>query len=197
MKRVAPLLLMLLVAGLAPAQTRDPEASVQQKFVSGGTIRLHLEAGGYTISPTDSNDIVVTYHASSEERLKQVKVAIKPSGSTADIVISDTPNNNFSAIIEVPRQSNLWARLSAGELVVESIEGDKDLELRAGRMQVDIPHAEQYGHCDASVIAGSLEASAFDVSKGGLFRSFDHQGPGKYRLHAHITTGEIDLRGSD
>jgi len=196
-KRVAPLLLMLLVAGLAPAQTRDPEASVQQKFVSGGTIRLHLEAGGYTISPTDSNDIVVTYHASSEERLKQVKVAIKPSGSTADIVISDTPNNNFSAIIEVPRQSNLWARLSAGELVVESVEGDKDLELRAGRMQVDIPHAEQYGHCDASVIAGSLEASAFDVSKGGLFRSFDHQGPGKYRLHAHITTGEIDLRGSD
>ena len=102
MKPVAPLLLMLLVAGLAPAQTRDPEASVQQKFVSGGTIRLHLEAGGYTISPSDSNDIVVTYRASSEERLKQVKVAIKPSGSTADIVISDTPNNNFSAIIEVP-----------------------------------------------------------------------------------------------
>jgi len=190
-------LLMLLVAGLAPAQTRDPEASVQQKFVSGGTIRLHLEAGGYTISPSDSNDIVVTYRASSEERLKQVKVAIKPSGSNADVVVSDTPNNNFTAVIEVPRQSNLWARLSAGELVVESIEGDKDLELRAGRMQVDIPHAEQYGHCDASVIAGSLEASAFDVFKGGLFRSFDHQGPGKYRLHAHLTTGEIDLRGSD
>jgi hypothetical protein len=197
-KRFAPVLLLL--AGLGYAQTRGPEASVQQKFVSGGTIRLHLEAGGYTIIPSDSNDIVVTYRARSEEILKQVKVAIKPTASTADIVVSDipnTPNNNFSAVIEVPRQSNLWARLSAGELVIESVEGDKDLELRAGHLQVDIPHVEQYGHCDASVLAGSLEASAFDVTKGGLFRSFDHQGPGKYRLHAHITTGEIDLRGSD
>lgn len=196
-KRVAPLLFLLLTC-LGRAQTHGFEASVQQKFVSGGTIRLHLEAGGYTISPSDSNDIVVSYRARSEASLKQVKVAIKPTASIADIVISDTPtNDNFNAVIEVPRQSNLWVRLSAGELVIESVEGDKDLELRAGRMQVDIPHVEQYGHCDASVLAGSLEASAFDVVKGGLFRSFDHQGPGKYRLHAHITTGEIDLRGSD
>jgi len=46
-------------------------------------------------------------------------------------------------------------------------------------------------------MTGSIEASAFDVSKGGLFRSFEQQGPGKYRLHAHVMTGEIDLRGSN
>ncbi|MGA8153126.1 MAG: hypothetical protein WB952_19400 [Terriglobales bacterium] len=197
MKRIAPMLLTVLLAGLVHAQTHNPEASVQQKFVSGGTIRLHLEAGGYTISPVDADNIVVTYRTHSESSLKQVKVAIRPGGSNADIVVADTPNNNFTAIIEVPRQSNLWVRLSAGELIVESVEGDKDLELRAGHMQVDIPHPEQYGHCDASVLAGSLEASAFDLSKGGLFRSFERQGPGKYRLHAHVMTGEVDLRGSD
>jgi len=196
-KRAAQVLFLLLVTGLVHAQTRDPEASVQQKFVSGGTIRLHLEAGGYTISPTDSSDIVVTYRARSEDSLRRVKVGIKPSGSTAYIMVSDTPDNNFTAIIEVPRQSNLWARLSAGELVVESVEGDKDLELHAGHLQVDIPHPEQYGRCDASVLAGGLDASAFDVSKGGLFRSFEREGQGKYRLHAHVMTGEIDLRGSD
>jgi hypothetical protein len=196
-KRLSQVVFLLLVTGLVHAQAGGPEATVQQKFVSGGTIRLHLEAGGYTISPTDSNDIVVTYRTHSEASLQQVKVTIKPSGANADIIVSDTPNNNFTAIIEVPRLSNLWARLSAGELVVESVEGDKDLEVRAGRMQVDIPHAEQYGRCEASVIAGSLEASAFDVSKGGLFRSFERQGPGKYTLHAHVMTGEIDFRGSD
>jgi hypothetical protein len=46
-------------------------------------------------------------------------------------------------------------------------------------------------------MAGGLDASAFDVAKGGLFRSFEHHGPGKYRLHAHVATGGIDLRGSD
>jgi len=196
-KRLAPVLLMLLLAGLVLAQAQGPEASVRQTFVSGGTIRLHLEAGGYTISPVDSNEIVVTCRAHSESSLKQVRVAIKPSSSIADIVIANTPNNNFTAIVEVPRQSNLWVRLSAGELDVESVEGDKDLEVRAGHLQVDIPHAEEYGHSDAFVTAGGLDASAFDVSKGGLFRSFEKEGPGKYRLHAHVITGAIDLRSTD
>jgi hypothetical protein len=45
-------------------------------------------------------------------------------------------------------------------------------------------------------MTGSIEASAFDVSKDGLFRSFEQHGPGKYRLHAHVLAGEIELRGS-
>lgn len=186
---------VLLVPGLLHAQHAH-ETPAQQKFISGGTIRLHLEAGGYTITPIDSENIVVSCRAHAEE-LKRVKVEIKPTDASADVYVSETPHDNFQATIEVPRHSNLWARLSAGELVVEDVEGDKNLEVLAGRIQVDVPHAEQYSHRDASVMAGSIESSAFDVSKGGLFRSFEQHGPGKYRLHAHVMTGEIDLRGSD
>ena len=188
--------LVLLVPGLLHAQ-HAPETSAQQKFISQGTIRLHLEAGGYTVTPVDSENIVVTCRAHTAEQLQHVKVEIKATAASADVYVSETPHNNFQATIEVPRHSNLWARLSAGELVVEDVEGDKNLEVLAGRIQVDVPHAEQYGHRDASVTTGSIESSAFDVSKGGLFRSFEQQGPGKYRLHAHVMTGEIDLRGSD
>jgi len=158
---------------------------------------LHLEAGGYTVTPVDSENISVTCRAHSEEVRKRVKVEIKRTADSADVYVSDTAHNNFQATIEIPRRSNLWARVSAGELVVEDVEGDKDLEVRAGRIQVDVPHPEQYGHRDASVMTGSIESSAFEVSKGGLFRSFEQHGPGKYRLHAHVITGEIDLRGSD
>jgi hypothetical protein len=185
--------LVLVVPGFLHAQ-QALEPSAQQKFAPGGAIRLHLQAGGYTITPGDSGNIVVTCRAHTEEQLKRVKVEIKATGSNADVYVSETPHNNFQATIEVPRRSDLWARLSAGELVVESVEGDKNIELLAGRLQIDIPHPEQYGHRDASVTTGSIEASAFDVSKGGLFRSFEQQGPGKYRLHAHVMTGEIDLR---
>jgi hypothetical protein len=196
--------LVLLAPGLLHGQ-QAPDTSakhsgqhpVQQEFVSGGTIRLHLEAGGYTIAPGASQNIVVTCSAHTDEQLNRVKVEIKRTSDSADVYVSDTPHNNFQATIEVPRRSNLWVRLSAGELVVEDVEGDKNLEVLAGRIQVDVPHAELYGHRDASVTTGSIESSAFDVSKGGLFRSFEQHGPGKYRLHAHVTTGEIDLRGSN
>jgi hypothetical protein len=184
---------ILLVPGMLQAQEAT-ERSVQQKFISGAEIHMHLEAGGYTITASDSENIRVTYRAHNQEQVRRVRVEIKRGSSSADVYISDTPNGNFHATIEVPRRSNLWVRLSAGELVVEDVEGDKNLEVRAGRIQADIPHPEQYGHRDASVLTGSIAASAFDVSKGGLFRSFEQRGPGKYRLHAHVMTGEIALR---
>jgi hypothetical protein len=110
--------------------------------------------------------------------------------------VNNTPDDHFESTIEVPRRSNLWARLSAGQLTVEDIEGDKDINMLAGQLTIDVLHPELYGPRDASVMAGSLDLSAFDVNKGGLFRSYNENGPGKYRLHAHITTGEIELRGT-
>ena len=194
MKRSLLISLLLLSAATLYSQKDVPEAAVQQQFAGGGTIRLHLESGGYEIIPTDSGRIAVTYSARSEERLKNVKVAIKASNDLADVYVTNTPNNNFTATIEVPRESNLWVRLTAGDLNVGSVVGNKDLELRAGRLQVEIPRPQEYGHRDASVTTGSIEAGAFEVSTGGLFRSFHQQGPGKYRLHAHVMAGEIDLR---
>ena len=187
--------LLVLAPGLLNAQNAL-ETSAQHEFISGGTIRLHLEAGSYTVTPADSDHIVVTCRAPTEGQLKRLRVEIRPTAASADVYVSNTPHNDFHATIEVPRHSSLWARLSAGELVIETVEGDKNVELRAGRLQIDIPHAELYGHRDASVMAGSIESPAFNVSKGGLFRSFEQQGPGKYRLHAHVMTGEIDLPGS-
>jgi hypothetical protein len=190
------LLLWLALMASVAAYGQGPEAGVQQPFVLGGTVRLHLESGGYTITPGDSENIVVTCHARRVEQLKNVRVGIKSLGNTADVYVRNTPNGNFTAVIEVPRRSNLWVRLTAGELNVGNIEGDKNLEIRAGQMSVEIPRPQEYGQRDASVLTGAIESSAFEISKGGLFRSFHQQGPGKYRLHAHVMAGEITLRGS-
>jgi hypothetical protein len=179
------------------AQPDPSEHVTEQTFSSGGKIRLHLEAGGYTIQPTDSEKIVVRFHTNSDEKQNQTKVRIEPGASTANVYISNTPRNHFTATIEVPRRSNLWVRLSAGDLSVEDVDGDKNIEMWAGQMSITVAHPEAYGHRDASVVAGSLEASAFNISKGGLFRSFREEGPGKNSFHAHVTTGEIDIRKSN
>jgi hypothetical protein len=191
MKR-ACLWLVLLNPGLLHAQY-TAETSVLQKFIAAGTVRLHLASGGYTITPVDSENIVVTCHAGTKDKFRRTKVEIKPIGETADVYVSDTPDNHFQATIEVPRHSNLWARLSAGELDVQAVDGDKNLEIISGRIQIDILRPELYGHRDARVMAGSIDAPAFDFSTGGLFRSFEQQGPGKYHLHARVITGEIEI----
>jgi len=189
------LLLLFLSSGLAAGQQKPLEAQVQEKFAPGGFIRLHLSPGGYKVTGGDANTIIITYTARNSDDLKRVKVKIRTNASTADVYLTDTPHNNFQATIEVPPRSDLRARMVAGEMVIDGVEGSKDVEVDFGRIEVKIPKPQEYGHRDASVRAGSIEASAFDVSKGGLFRSFEQTGPGEYRLHAHVATGEIDLRG--
>jgi hypothetical protein len=186
------LVLLLALSGIASAADAN---QTTEKFAPGGFVRLHLSPGGYTIRPGDSNMIHVTCDATAEQ-LKQINVKIRAGSASADVFISNTPHNNFHATIEVPARTDLRVRMFAGEVVIDSIEGDKDVEVDAGRIEIRIPHPEQYGRRDASVHAGSIEASAFHVSKGGLFRSFEQKGPGRYRLHAHVATGEIQLRGT-
>jgi hypothetical protein len=194
MKYVALILLALTPHGVAADKTeKSPQVQVQEKFAPGGFIRLHLSSGGYKITAGNPDSIQVTCKTSNSDQLKRVKVKIRTGPASADVFISDTPHNNFQANIEVPPRSDLRVRLFAGEVVIDNIEGDKDVEVDAGRIEIRVPNPQAYGRRDASVRAGSIEASAFDVSKGGLFRSFEQKGPGKYRLHAHVATGEIDL----
>jgi hypothetical protein len=194
MEALATVLLLLIASGTTLAQKHPNEAVVQQKFKSGGSINMHLEAGDYTISGSESSDIVVTYRAATPEKLKGVRVDIKSVDSGSDLSIHNTPHNDFHALIEVPRHSDLWIRLSAGDLEIQDVEGNKDIESHAGDIEIVLPHPEEYGHRDASVLAGSIDASAFSITKDGVFRSFRQDGPGKYSFHVHLWAGDLTIR---
>jgi hypothetical protein len=187
--------IVLLLAISARVATAADTNQTTAQFAPGGFVRLHLSPGGYTIRPADTNTIQVACDA-VPDRCKQINVKIRAGSASADVFVSNTPHNNFHATIEVPARTDLRVRMFAGEVIIDSIEGDKDVEVDAGRIEIRIPHPEQYGRRDASVHAGSIEASVFNVSKGGLFRSFEQKGPGRYRLHAHVATGEIQLHGT-
>jgi hypothetical protein len=189
------LAIFLSLAVMAAGARDDPhEIRIEQKFQAGGNIEVKLSSGGYLISGADSDTVSVTYSCDSPGMLREIKVAIKTQGSNASISVGNTPDNhNFHATIEVPRRSALWVRLTAGDLRLEGVEGDKDVEVRAGNIEIEVPHPDEYGHRDASVTAGDLDASVFNVTKGGLWRSFRQSGPGKYRLHAHLMAGNISF----
>jgi hypothetical protein len=190
---IACLTLALNASGQKTAPDKN-EGNVEQKFSSGGRVAIHLEAGSYVVRGGDSEKIAISCQTDTPDQLKKVRVKIKIDGTNATVVVRGTPHNNFHATIDIPSRSDLWLRLSAGELRIEGIEGNKDIEAHAGDVQINVEHPEQYGHRDASVLAGSIDATAFGVSKDGLFRSFSQSGPGKYRLHAHLAAGDLVLR---
>ncbi len=158
-------------------------------FVSGGKVAITLESGDYKILASSDNRIHVRWNEASRTRVK-----LTTNGNSAVVRVENTPNNNFHATIEVPALTDLRIRLTAGDMSVTGIKGDKDIEIHAGDLNLSVGNSSDWGDVDASVTAGDINASPFQASKGGLFRSFHWKGPGKYRLHVHLTAGDVNLR---
>ena len=182
---------LAVVLSLAPVSLTSQTSGnpAEKDFVSGGRIGITLESGDYDIRASSDNRIHVRWNEASRARVK-----LTTNGKSADLRVENTPHNNFHATIEVPALTDLRIRLTAGDMSVAGIKGDKDIEANAGNLSVSVGSSSDWGDVDASVTAGDIHAPAFQAAKGGLFRSLNWKGPGKYRLHVRLRAGDVNLR---
>jgi len=195
MRRILTAILTLSsILGFAQATTPSRDGQRYEfDFQSGGKLRLNLSPGDVDIVGGKEDKIIVTYSTSAPEQDKDVKVEadIKDAWGTLKV---EGPRNNFRYTIQIPEKTNLYVRISAGDLKIARIEGHKDVESHAGDLTIDLDHPEKYGDVDASVKVGDLNLSAFNVSKGGMFRSWKRNEKGEYRLHVHLGAGDLTVR---
>jgi hypothetical protein len=197
MNYAAPFLVFLLAAASGFSDTRVTEVGKERfeaDFPSGGALRIKVRGGGIKIFGGDENKIMVRYEGDNADQVKNVKVRLETIGTRGELEISGGPRNEFRIMIQVPRKTGIVVRVPGGDLNVEGIEGDKDVELTGGSLTLRAGDPQQYGRVDASVYAGGLNPGPFANSQGGLFNSFKHQGPGRYRLHAHVGAGDLTLK---
>ena len=183
---------LIAAPALVAQQTSRPSSSLERDFAPNGKISMDLSAGEYRITGSPDNKIRLAWSVRGEDRLSDVDARADIRGTEARIV-TDGPMNNFKVTIQVPQRTDLYIRLTAGELRLDRVEGSKDIELHAGEMRIDVNRAEDYSSVDASIWAGEIHADPFNVRKEGLFRSFDWKGHGPYRLHARLKAGEVWL----
>jgi hypothetical protein len=58
-------------------------------------------------------------------------------------------------------------------------------------MVVEVDDTKTFRTADGSVLAGAIQAPAFQRNKGGMFRRFIWAGTGRNTLRAHVTTGQL------
>ena len=201
--RIACVALLSVLPAIALAQNDRISETGQDHFTadfpSDGQLRMHIRSSGVRITGTDENKIQIHFSCPNTGDLGNVRVAFKKNGDRGDLDITGGPSNNFQITMEVPRNSDLYVRMFAGELEIRGIAGNKDLQIHAGDLELSVDHPGDYGPVDLSVTTGDLDASAFGVSKSGLFRSFHtntalHKaGAGKYSLYAHVGAGELAI----
>jgi hypothetical protein len=174
----------------AQAPVQAPPKVTEAAFVSGGKIEMQLDGGNYTVRPAGGNAIRVTLGGN----LGAAKVDVATEDTHANVLVKETPRNNFQATIEVPQTADLVIRLAAGDLTLEGISGNKDVESNAGNVDIVTGDSKDYASVDASVQAGDIKAEAFGESQSGLFRKLTWSGKGKYTLRAKLIAGSLTLR---
>lgn len=190
--------LTLSVASVA-AQTKLDVKDIENHpftadFNSGGKLRMYLRSGDFRIVGGSDNKITVRITGGNAYRASDLRVQLEGSNNLANLTVSGGPKNDLEVTIEVPKKTGLFVRMPAGNLELRRVTGDKDAELHAGELIIEVGEASDYSRVDASVYSGGLEASPFGESHGGLFRSFHKEGNGRYHLHAHVGAGDLTLK---
>src|SRR6478752_5278298 len=189
MKRLLPFLLAVPVT-IAFAQNSH-ERRYELKPDPNWPLSIELGSGDYQIIPSASDSITVIYQ---EDTPKQRKIEVQiGSGHGQNYLKIAGPKSKFHAVIEVPRKTDLRVRMTAGELSIGDVEGNKDIEVIAGNLELNSLRPQDYARADFSVRIGDVYAPLLKTRSGPL-RSFKSAGPGKYRLHAHVGVGDMTLR---
>ena len=98
--------------------------------------------------------------------------------------------------MEVPETADVTVHLTGGNLEVGGITGNKEIDSKAGNVQISIPNSNDYGTVDAAVKVGNLNAGPLGDSGSGLSPHFKWSGPGKYTLRASLGAGNLELKHS-
>lgn len=159
-----------------------------------GTLAVESFATGITVVGTDGTTLKITCTNASDPHAVRFHLTGDP-GHEQLTLRSDHHQDNLGIRIEVPHRTSLRLHMGAGEVTVNNLEGDKDIDLYAGQINIGTGDTSDYSSVDASVDIGEVKASAWGVDRGGFFRSFTRTtAHGEYRLYAHVLTGQIDLQ---
>lgn len=194
------ILLVLFFSTLGMAQSKKmevtnlPDHPFQVDYPSGSQLSIHVRSGDVRVVGSNNNKLTVRVSAKDWEKAKEIKVRFERLENSGELDISGGPKDDTQITIEVPRATGLFIRMPAGQMEISEVTGDKDVELHAGELIVGVGNPADYSHVDASVITGGIEAPPFSEDHGGLFRSFQKNGHGKYKLHAHVGAGDVTLK---
>ncbi|MGO8796653.1 MAG: DUF4097 family beta strand repeat-containing protein [Candidatus Sulfotelmatobacter sp.] len=165
-------------------------------FVAGGMVHVRLSVGDLHIKRGDSDKIRVHYTIKShrESHLKNAHVDIDTRGRDASIEFHapTSGNTSFDVELELPQNTNLDVHEKVGDLTVENIDGDKDLDLGVGDIRVEAERSN-YHLVRASSSIGEVNGEGYGESSGWLGKTLKYQGDGKYELRAHVSVGDISL----
>ena len=169
-------------------------APFEAPLKSGAALSIDSRSAEIQIVGTDLEVIRVSCTLNHPDQANEISIRFSEAGVYSKLKVKGGSEKNVRIRIEVPRATSLKIYAPAGEVGVDRVTGDKDIDIHAGAITVSHVDGSEYKSVEASVGIGEVRALAFGIDKGGFLRNFTKETvEGKYRLHAHVGTGSIEF----
>jgi hypothetical protein len=194
---VAICAVFLLCIGRALAENFTPVVR-EASFTAGGVVILDANVGDVHVKPAENEKLrlVITSHkpedaAAAPHWIREF--AINGSQAKVALEMPKHGNHDFDVTLFVPKRSDLRLNLEVGDLTIEGITGNTDVELGIGDLHMTVPDPHAYRAVAMSVHIGDVDASAFDLEPHGFLgksvrRDFNS---GSYQLKLHTGIGDV------
>jgi hypothetical protein len=196
--RVVLVCLFLVPLSLANDWKYEETHNDAREFVSGGYVHVRLSVGDLHIKRGDSAKIKLQYTVKSrrESNVKDSHVDFDVKGNDASIEFhAPSSNTEVDVELEVPANTNLDVHGKVGDMTIDNIDGDKDLDLGVGDIRVIAARQSAYKLVRASTGIGDVNSDGYGETSGWLGKTLKYRGDGKYELRAHVGVGDIRLEG--
>jgi hypothetical protein len=170
-----------------------------REFVSGGYVHVRFSVGDIHVKRGDSTKIKLQYKVKSrhERNVKDAHVDFDVHGNDATIEFHapSSGNTEFDVELEVPANTNLDVHQKVGDMTIDNIDGDQDLDLGVGDIRVATSPQAAYRLVRASTGIGDVDSDGYGETSGWLGKTLKYRGDGKYELRARVGVGDIKLEG--
>jgi DUF4097 and DUF4098 domain-containing protein YvlB len=183
--------LFLLIPALYAGPCDSPFTAVIQP---GSKLTIAARPANLDIRGTDTDALQVSCSLQDGSPASEINVTFR-NGELKIIGGSGSRYNSVTIHVDLPQKTALTIRQTAGNLTVRDVTGDKEIDLRAGNIEILGSQPKEYSSVDLSARAGNIEAPKYGIQRSGLFRSETKSGlDGSYKLRAHVTTGNVTIR---
>lgn len=163
---------------------------------AGGSLWFRIRGGDVHITRgTDPEHVVLRYTPDPKkpDEEKNVEIRSYVHGSQVRLEVKAPVSLSVDAEIEVPSPISLEVHMTGGDLTVAGVDGDKNLQLFAGDLKVDVGTLEKVRDAEVSVRVGDVDVPPIGEVHGWLGHTWRYQGNGPYRVYAHTSFGDASI----
>ena len=121
-----------VIVATVSAQEARTSGSLERPLSANDRVKMDLVAGDYRITGSPENRVRIDWTVREAESLPKVRVFAEERQRELTIVTKLPSNGQARFTMQLPNQSDLYVRLTAGNIYIEDIRGNKDVQLRAG-----------------------------------------------------------------